>query len=86
MSDTTASTSSDIVSDAPADLARSRNSWTASSVANGGTGQIVSPPTRRPSRLVARIRRPGQRRNRSSATAAAVEITCSQLSRRISSS
>ena len=86
MSDTTARTSSDIASGAPAAWARSMNSWTASSVASGGTGQIVSPPTRKPSRLVARRRRPGQRRNRSSATSAAVVITCSQLSSRISRS
>ena len=33
---------------------------------------MVSPPTRSPSRLVARSRRPGQRRSRSSATSAAV--------------
>ena len=51
---------------------------------SGGTGQMVSPPTRSPSRLVARSRRPGQRRNRSSATSAAVVITCSQLSSTIS--
>ena len=54
--------------------------------ASGGTGQMVSPPTRSPSRLVARSRRPGQRRSRSSATSAAVVITCSQLSSTSSSS
>ena len=63
-----------------------RRGATASSAASGGTGQMVSPPTRSPSRLVARSRRPGQRRSRSSATSAAVVITCSQLSSTISSS
>ena len=38
--------------------ARATKSWTASSVASGGTGQMISPPTRSPSRLVARRRRP----------------------------
>ena len=41
---------------------------------------MVSPPTRSPSRLVARSRRPGQRRSRPSATSAAAPMTCSQLS------
>ena len=47
--------------DAPDASARARKRWTASFAARGGTGQITSPPTRRPSRLVARSRRPGQR-------------------------
>ncbi len=41
---------------------------------------MVSPPTRSPSRLVARSRRAGQWRSKSSATSAAVVMTCSQLS------
>ena len=58
----------------------------ASSAASGGTGQIVSPPTRNPSRLVARRRSPGHRRNKCSATSAAAVITCSQLSSTINRS
>ena len=78
--------SSESSSGAPAALARATKRRTASSAASGGTGQMVSPPTRSPSRLVARSRRPGQRRSRSSATSAAVVITCSQLSSTISRS
>ena len=65
---------------APAASARARKSPTASSGAKGGTGQMVSPPTRRPSRLVARSRRCGHRCSRSSATSAAAATRCSQLS------
>ena len=47
-----------------------RTASIASSMASGGTGQIVSPPIPRASRLVARIRSRGQRSSRCSTTRA----------------
>ena len=53
---------------------------TASSMASGGTGQIVSPPSPRASRLVASTRSSGQCTSSCSTTRADSPMTCSQLS------
>ena len=54
---------------------------------SGGTGKILSPPTPKASRLVARITRPAQERSSVPASSAHAPTRCSQLSRtrRISS-
>src|SRR5215208_2456292 len=48
---------------------------------SGGTNQIVSPAMPKGSWLVARIFKPGQVRNKASASAAQASMRCSQLSR-----
>lgn len=67
----------------PGEMARTRamNSSAAAAASRGASGHSDSPAIARLSRLVARIRRSGQRASRSPASQAAPAMTCSQLSR-----
>ena len=69
-----------------ADVARSANSRTAASSSRGPTGESASPSIASGSRLVARMRRPGQAARRRSASRAAGPTMCSQLSSTTSAS
>ena len=61
--------------------ARSTNRATAASLSSGGTGCPRSPATRRSSRLVTSVRRPGAARTSRATISAAAGSSCSRLSR-----